>query len=318
MLVSIGEALVDMLPGATSCSLAQREWNPAVGGAPANVAAAYAILGGKARLLTGLGSDEYGDLIAQTLKGKGVDLSYAVRIDAKTALAFVSIGEGGERSFTFLRNPSADMLYPGDNLTPETFRDAFALSFSSVSLGDFPMRDAHRIAIRLARAAGAKIVFDPNLRPALWDKPEDMRRAVLDFLPEADILKIADDELAFITGEKNPEKALPFLFSGRVGLFLCTRGGEGATAYTRSGVSASVPAAKVRAVDTTGAGDAFLGAFLWRLARTARDVDPAALPAPILTDCLAFACTYAGISVTRPGAIPSYPTLPETLQKTAG
>jgi fructokinase len=312
-LIAIGEALIDMTPADVGCAFEDvSAFFPAVGGAPANVAAAYARLGAHARLLTQLGCDPFGDKIIAALRRIGVDTSYVTRTErANTALAFVSLTEHGERTFSFYRKPSADMLYSGEDLSGDCFRDAFALTFSSVSLGEFPMREAHRRAIALAREEGAMIVFDPNLRLPLWQDPRDLADAVSAFLPEADLLKISDDELPFITGTKKIEEALPALFkTAKAVLYTC--GASGAFAYTRGGGAAFAPATAHCAVDTTGAGDGFLGAFLYRLMECGATRDTLAeLDHGTLKSALAFAARFSGISVTRRGAIPSYPTREE-------
>ena len=127
------------------------------------------------------------------------------------------------------------------------------------------MKDAHEKAIEYATNNGAIISFDPNVRLALWDDIDLLRKRINEFIPKADIVKISDEELEFITGKDSIEDALPQLFTGRVKLVICTKGSEGAEAYTKS-VSASAPAEKVNAIDTTGAGDAFIGSLLYQLA----------------------------------------------------
>ena len=130
---------------------------------------AFSRLTGKSAILTKLGKDPFGNKILKELGEAGIDTSNVVTTDeANTALAFVSLEEDGNRTFSFYRNPSADMLLTEIEISDEMFDDIFALHFCSVSLGDFPMKDAHRAAIEKARAKGALISFDPNLRFPLW------------------------------------------------------------------------------------------------------------------------------------------------------
>ena len=187
--------------------------------------------------------------------------------------------------------------------------NAYALHFCSVALVESPMREAHKTAIAAARSAGTIIDFDPNLRFPLWPDRDALRRTVLEFLPLADVVKISDEELEFLTGTSDIEAALPSLFVGHVQLVLYTCGSAGAHAYTRTahGFSASMP---VKAVDTTGAGDGFIGSFLWQLHKNG--VDRAALPAlqaDQLNQWLDFSNRFCGYSVQRYGAIDSYPTI---------
>ena len=313
ILFSIGEALIDMIPSRVGCSFDEvPAFSPRVGGAPANVCAAVARLGGRSALLSQLGDDPFGHKIARALAGCGVELSHLeFTSKASTALAFVSLAENGERTFSFCRKPSADLLYAPEQIDPGWFSQAFALHFCSVSLVESPMREAHKAAIAAARQAGALVSFDPNLRFPLWPDREALYRTVWEFLPQADILKVSDEELEFLTGTTDIEKALPKLFTGHVQLVVYTCGSAGAYAYTRA-AHAFAPCQKVRAVDTTGAGDGFIGSFLWQLSRDGVTVDKLEkLSCKKLKEYLDFSNRFCGLSVQKHGAIDSYPTLPE-------
>ena len=316
-LIAIGEALIDFIPDKTGCSFDEvGAFSPKLGGAPANVCGAFAKLGGKSRLLTQLGDDPFGHKILHELEACGINVSCVSLTDeANTALAFVSLGADGERTFSFYRKPSADMLYSPENVRGEYFSDVFALHFCSVSLGDFPMKQAHIAAIEKARENGALISFDPNLRFQLWNDREDLRRTVNEFIPLANILKISDEELEFITGETDINKALVKLrkhFGKRLCMVIYTCGSGGAYAFTGNG-SAFSEGLKVNAVDTTGAGDGFIGAFLWKLKeldiKTPDAVDW--MMEEEMKQCLDFANEFCARSVQRRGAIASYPTLDE-------
>lgn len=310
-LFSIGEALIDMISSRTGCDFeAVPSFSPRIGGAPANVCGAFSRLGGHSSLLTQLGNDPFGHKIAQELAGCGIDLCHVPFTDkANTALAFVSLAEDGNRTFSFYRKPSADLLYAPEQIDPAWFRDSFALHFCSVSLVDSPMRHAHVKAITSAREAGAIVSFDPNLRFPLWPDKEQLRQTVWQFIPFAQILKISDEELEFLTGTADIDAALPKLFVGSVQLVLYTCGSSGAHAYTRT-AHAFAPCASVHAVDTTGAGDGFIGSFLWQLMTdgiTAKKLPK--LTRKKLEGYLAFSNRFCGISVQSYGAIDSYPTL---------
>ena len=310
ILFSIGEALIDMIPTRSGCEFSEvPSFMPRIGGAPVNVCGAFARLGGQAALLTQLGNDPFGHMLADRLAGYGIDVSRVPFTDAaNTALAFVSLGTDGSRTFSFYRNPSADLLYAAEQIDPDWFRDAFALHFCSVGLVESPMRGAHSAAIRAVQDAGALVSFDPNLRFPLWPDREALRRTVWEFLPQADILKISDEELEFLTGTADIRAALPALFTSRVQLILYTCGSAGAYAFTRA-TEGFAPCTPVRAVDTTGAGDGFIGSFLWQLHRAG--VTAASLPglsAETLTEALRLSNAFCGVSVQAHGAIDSYPT----------
>ena len=310
-LYAIGEALIDMIPSKTGCSFAKvPSFSPRVGGAPANVCGAYARLGGDSALLTQLGDDPFGHKIIDELAACGIDTSHICLTDkANTALAFVSLEADGNRTFSFYRKPSADLLYAPEQVDTSLFANAYALHFCSVALVESPMREAHKTAIAAARSAGTIIDFDPNLRFPLWPDRDALRRTVREFLPLADVVKISDEELEFLTGTSDIEAALPSLFVGHVQLVLYTCGSAGAHAYTRT-AHGFAPCRKVRAVDTTGAGDGFIGSFLWQLERDGVTLEKLAkLSKTKLNEYLAFSNQFCGISVQTNGAIDSYPTL---------
>ena len=315
-LVAIGEALIDFIPSVKGCDFDDVDsFFPAVGGAPANVCAAFSKLGGESVFLTQLGDDPFGHKIERALKNAGIDVSHIAFTDkANTALAFVSLAADGNRTFSFYRKPSADMLYNSDQVEKSAFEDLFALHFCSVSLCDFPMKHAHDRAIRYARENGALVSFDPNLRFMLWDSKQALKEAVLEFIPKADVLKISDEELEFITGKDSIEDALPELFGKGIKLVLFTCGKDGMYAYTKKARAHAV-SPKVEVVDTTGAGDASIGSFLWKLNDSGIDTgNIEEITEGVLRDALEFYTVFCTISVQQKGAIPSYPTL-EQVQK---
>ena len=316
-LVAIGEALIDFAPEQAGKPIKDTEkYLPKVGGAPANVCGAFVKLGGEAVMLTKLGEDPFGDKITEELASFGIDVSHILRTkEANTSLAFVALHEDGNREFSFYRNLGADMLYRPEEVPEEVFKEAFALHFCSVSLGDFPMKEAHRKAIKYAKAAGALISFDPNIRRQLWDSEEALKKAVDEFIPFADIMKISDEEMDFITGEKDPKKAAEYLLERGVSLVLVTLGTEGARVYTKA-ACAGVGGNGIKPVDTTGAGDGFIGSFLYELSLHGIRLDNIAqIQASEWEKYLKFSDCFCGESIQKKGAIASYITRAEVLQK---
>lgn len=308
-LFAIGEALIDFIPDKYGCDFSEvTAFSPKTGGAPANVLGAFAKLGGKTQLCTQLGCDPFGDRLISAFKKFNIGTQFISRTsEANTALAFVSLDSNGERTFSFYRNPSADMLYTADNLKKSDFEDCFALHFCSVSLGCFPMKDAHRRAIEFAKQNGAIISFDPNLRFPLWKNKADLKAAVNEFLPYADIVKISDEELPFITESDNAQEGCRKLLN-TAKLVLYTCGANGAYAYTNKAY-AYAPAEKVKALDTTGSGDAFCGSFLYSLYSNGVDAKSLEeLSENELRGFLAASNKYCGKCVQSLGAIESYPT----------
>jgi fructokinase len=265
-LFSIGEVLIDFIPLQKGVALKDVvAFERAPGGAPANVAAAVAKYGQEAAMISKLGNDAFGDFLVDKLVEAGVETDKIYRTsDANTALAFVSLKENGERDFSFYRNPSADLLLSEEEVDPAWFKKGDILHFCSVDLVESPMKQAHKKAIAAVSAAGGLVSFDPNVRLPLWENPEDCREAILEFLPTADIVKVSDEELEFITGIKEESGAIQSLFIGNVKAVVYTKGAAGADLilkdqkFESSGYS-------VEAVDTNGAGDAFIGGFLYQL-----------------------------------------------------
>ena len=312
-LIALGEALIDFMPNKKGCEFYEvTEFAPKVGGAPANVCCAYSVLGGRSGMITQLGNDPFGKSILRELKSYGVDTKEIALTDkANTALAFVSLGKDGNRTFSFYRKPSADMLYSAEQLNMDYFSDAYVFHFCSVDLGDFPMREAHRRAIEYARESGAMVSFDPNLRFPLWQDRDLLKTTVNEFIDHADILKISDEELEFITGESDINKALDILFRGKVKMVVYTCGAGGAYAFTKK-VNVFSEAPKADAVDTTGAGDGFIGSFLYKLNQSGIAADNISeIDEATLQSCVDFSTAFCSISVTRLGAMSSYPTMDE-------
>lgn len=303
--VAIGELLIDFVPQQKGCKLSEvTHFERVAGGAPANVAAAVARLGGNAAMISQVGEDAFGTHILEVLRANGVDTSAVFRTDrANTGLAFVSLDETGNREFSFFRNPSADLFLSPDQVTADLFCDCAALHFCSVDLADWPVKEAHRQAIALARQAGAFISFDPNVRLPLWPSPEDCRRAIAEFLPYADLVKLSDDEVEFATGEQTEVQAAARLFAGGCKLLLVTRGANGAAVYTPQ-AQASCETISVPVVDTTGAGDSFIGSFLFQLMRDGITAEQLAmLSDKQLSDYLQFSARYASLTVQKKGAV---------------
>lgn len=309
-LYSIGEVLIDFIPlqkGAALKDVAAFERAP--GGAPANVAAAVAKFGQEASMITKLGSDAFGDYLMEKLEEAGVQTDKILRTkEANTGLAFVSLKENGERDFSFYRKPSADLLFQEEEICPEWFQAGDVLHFCSVDLVESPMKQAHKRAISLVKENGGLISFDPNVRLPLWDQAEDCRTAILEFLPEAHIVKISDEELEFITGIGEVEEAVQSLFTGDVQVVVYTKGADGADLYVKDGSKWESTGYKVETKDTTGAGDAFIGGLLFKLLEA--KVNPGNIVEILKMkhkEILTFANASGALTTTGKGAITALP-----------
>ena len=265
-LVTIGEVLVDFIAKQKNSKLKDvTTFEKMPGGAPANVAVSVAKYGGKAVMITQVGKDAFGEFLIETLASNGVDTSFIKQTSkANTGLAFVSVQSNGERDFSFFRNPSADLLLEPDDIEEKWFKKDDFLHFCSVNLVESSMKQSHRQAILFVKAKNGIISFDPNVRLSLWDNPSDCKAAIHEFLSFADIVKVSDEELEFITSEKNETKALESLFVGDVKVIVYTKGANGAILITKE-KSFQHLGYCIKAEDTTGAGDAFIGSFLYQL-----------------------------------------------------
>jgi fructokinase len=301
--VCLGDLLIDFVPTVTGTGLVDAPaFQKAPGGAAANVAVALARQGVASAFMGKVGEDPFGHFLADTLRREGVDtgpLRFEAR--ARTALAFVSLRADGEREFLFYRHPSADMLFTPDEVDAGAIRGAKAFHFDSISLASENPRATALAAADVALAAGKLVSYDANLRLPLWPDAEAARSGIREGLAKAHLAKLSDDELEFLTGSREPEAARA-LWHDRLRLLTVTRGGAG-SAWLTPDAGGSVPSFKVAAVDTTGAGDAFMaGLIAGVLAEGGSVTEPSRLER-----ILRSANAMGAITTTSRGAIPSLP-----------
>ena len=303
--IALGELLVDF----TQNGLSEQgnllfEANP--GGAPANVLAMLRKLGKNCAFIGKVGRDSFGDMLERTVREAGIDTRGLKRDpEIPTTLAVVHTFPKGDRDFSFYRKPGADiMLQPGE-LDEALLQDCRIFHFGTLSLTDEPCRAATEKAYTLAKEAGAWISFDPNLRPPLWKSEDDARAAIEWGLERCDILKIADNELEFMTGETDFDRGAAILRSRfpRIRIFNVTAGSAGSYAYYGQS-RVFVPACtRGGVIETTGAGDTFCASVLNFALEHGLD----GLSEADLADMLRFANTAAWFVTTKKGAIRSMP-----------
>jgi fructokinase len=306
---ALGELLIDFTPsGHNDQGIALFGRNP--GGAVANVLAMNARLGGKTAFIGKVGDDEFGRYLEQTLAGAGIDTAGLIKDPAYlTTLAIVQLTETGERSFSFYRREGADLML-GWEETPRAPIDAARIfHFGAVSLSGQPCRDTVHEAVRYARRQGRVISYDPNYRPFLWSGETEAKTEIARLLDHTDILKVSEEELTLLTGETGVEKGSALLAEHGPGIVLVSLGKRGAFFRCAAGCG-SLPAYDVKTVDTTGAGDAFLGAVHYRL----RDKSPEELRSisrDELDGAVDFANAAGSLTTAKKGAIPALPTMAE-------
>ena len=307
-IVAIGEVLIDLTQkGVDELGVGQYAANP--GGAPANLAVAAARLGASTAFVGKVGRDAFGNYLRAVLEENQVDTTGLLEDEKEhTTLAVVSVDETGERSFSFYREPSADVNLKAEEIPQALLKDTRILHFGSVSLTAEPARSATLYAAKTARENGCLVSYDPNYRASLWSSQEAAIREMKNALPLCDILKISDEELPLLTGTTDPVEGSRQLAELGIRLIFVTLGANGA--FFRLGEeTGSVPGIKVKVGDTNGAGDTFFGAALSKLVKE----DLNTLTLPRLTEIAAFANKAASITTSRHGAIPAMPKLSEIL-----
>lgn len=304
---AIGEALIDFIPGEKGVALqAVETFYKRAGGAPANVASVVAKLGGASYFVGQVGQDAFGDFLEEELRHVGVDTTYVFRTtEAKTALAFVSLKEDGDRDFSFYRHPSADMLLTAQQVETIPVEKGDILHFCSVDLVDFPVKKAHIALIEAFKRAKGVVSFDVNLRLNLWESAQECVQTVKEFIPYADILKFSEEEVVFVSGKETLEEGIDWLLAQSDALVIVTKGGDGADIYWHDQL-VNVPGHRVDVVDTTGAGDAFIGSFLYSLSQLEGSVEQLSIREIQLM--IAYSNAVAALVTTKSGAIDSIPT----------
>ncbi len=303
--VALGELLIDFAPQSVNeAGYPVLSANP--GGAPGNFLAALTRYGCRTAMIGKVGDDAFGRLLVNTLKDAGIETKgVVIDPDVFTTLAFVSLDESGNRDFSFARKPGADTCLRPEEIDESLLADARVFHFGTLSLTDEPAASATRRAIELAKAHGLLVSLDPNLRKPLWKREEDAKAAIEWSLRQADIVKISDEEIAWLWGVSPEEGAKKLLSEYGVSLVYATLGPKGCHAVTAARqVTVSSPSG-IRVVDTTGAGDIFGGSAMSQFLQYQKA--PAELTEAELTQIVRFACTAASLSTQKHGGITSVP-----------
>lgn len=302
-IITLGEALIDFIPLNNENTVYQKS----PGGAPANVAVGLARLGADVHFLGKVGEDSLGYFLKDTLESYHVETSaMALTQKAKTSIVLVTNDEKGERSFEFFIQPGADSFLAKDDIDNRLFKSKNILHIGSISLIEEPVQSATWHAIHLAKENGLRLSYDPNLRLSLWENEQVAKETIEQVLPYTDILKLSDEELIFLKGEDSEQAVEQLATDYNIPLVFVTRGEHGSLCYCRQGFS-WVPAMEVEAIDTTGAGDAFVSAILYQ-------VDQLDQPLQHLTRedvkyMAQFASVSGGLAASTKGAMSALPEL---------
>ncbi|MEC5317711.1 carbohydrate kinase [Brenneria populi subsp. brevivirga] len=308
-IICLGELLIDFVCTDISKGLVQGEnFLKKAGGAPANVAVAISRLGGSAKLAAQVGNDPFGNFLIETLAQESLDTSLIIRdTHAPTTLAFVGVQYGGERDFVFCRG--ADGHLSRQSLPADFLKDCGIVHLgAATALLDGELHHTYAAVAKAAKAEGRMLSFDPNFRSGLWggNEAEFIRRCG-PFLEMADVIKMSEEELVLITGQSELTKGCHYLHEKGAVFVAVTLGSQGTWASHRGEEAMLVPSIEVRSIDSTGAGDAFVGALLLRLQQR----HPDAVNFSDFAADVAWANKVGALTCTRFGAIDAIPRLAE-------
>lgn len=307
--VCLGEALIDLVSLKAGVGLdGAPGFRKAAGGAPANVAMGIARLGRGAAFVGAIGEDPLGAFLREELRRGGVDVSGMARVRGRpTALALVSLRADGDRDFLFYGEHPAHLGLRLTRRMGSIIHRARIFHYGSISLIAEPSRKATLSAVREARRANRFCSYDPNLRRNLWPDAQTARRWIWEGIRHADCVKVNEEELAFLTGSHNIARGLRVLVQAGARLAVATLGSEGCAYYATTG-EGKVPGFAAQAVDTTGAGDAFVAGMLVGLLETWKGGNSVIPHGQALESILTFANAAAALSTERRGGIPSLPS----------
>lgn len=311
---AIGELLIDFVQhGKSEQNNDLFEANP--GGAPCNMLAMLQKLGYRTAFLGKVGNDAFGKMLGNVIREAGVCTDGLVYDDqVHTTLALVHTFEDGDRDFSFYRNPGADIMLRESELKKELIEGCRIFHFGSLSMTDEPVATATKAALALAKEHKKWISFDPNLRPPLWKDLEDAKKAIWYGIEQCDILKIADNEIQWLTGEEDYDLGVAKIRErAAVKLINVTLGKEGSISYYGDKKVYAAPFIQENTVDTTGAGDTFCGCVLGYVLEHGLDD----LSEENLYEMIRFANAAASIVTTKKGAIRSMPA-PEDVRNMLG
>jgi fructokinase len=310
--MAFGEALIDFLSNGATQAGELESFTKFPGGAPANVAVAVARLGGNSHFVGQVGEDAFGHFLKDSLDSYGVNTTnMLMTTEAKTALAFVSLDNTGERSFEFYRSPSADILFRESDFDTAWFAEPLGVFHTcSNTLTDSDITKATLAGVSMARAANWIVSIDVNLRSNLWPNKQVDTQRVIDWMQSGDVVKASLEELEVLADD--PFALIEQTLAAGVTLFVLTDGPNSIRFYTAVHGESVVATPKVEVKDTTAAGDAFVGGLLYKLAEEGGDrATLSSLSQQSLINIVRFAAACGADSVTKLGAYPSLPSLSE-------
>lgn len=310
---ALGEMLIDFAVNGAS-DQGNQLFEACPGGAPCNVLAMLNKLERKTAFIGKVGEDQFGKLLKDTIDTLGIETKGLVLDkNVHTTLAFVHTFPDGDREFSFYRKPGADMMLGEDEVDYDLIRQSKVFHFGTLSMTDEPVKSATKKALEVAKEAGCLITFDPNLRPPLWDSLDDAKAQMEYGFERCDVLKISDNEIQFVSGMEDYDDGIHYLQEKyQIPLIFLTMGKEGSRAYYKD-LRVEQPGFKVKAIETTGAGDTFCGCAINGVLTYGLD----GLDEEKLKEILTYANAGAALITMKKGAIRSMPE-PENIKKLIG
>lgn len=318
--ICFGEALIDFLNTGNQedgCLILQ-DYRQYPGGAPANAAVAVAKLGGNALFAGQVGDDPFGDFIESSLQAYNVNTQFLYRHPtAKTALAFVMLDHFGERTFSFHRHETADMLFTKEQVSDAWFSNDVIFHFCSNTLTEKAIASSTEYAVNKALSANAIVSFDVNLRHNLWSEGAADIQLINKLICSAHVIKFSLDEFDYLA-QGNADDFIAFCFDGICQLIIITDGAKAITYYTKDNgaMSKSIQPPSISAIDTTAGGDGFIGGFLYALSLFGQ-LEELIESDSVLRRVIEFSAQCGAIAVSTPGAFPALATLDDVLPKLA-
>ena len=310
-ILALGEILIDFTHnGVSNQGNGMFEANP--GGAVSNVLAMMNRLGHTTAFMGKVGNDIFGKLLIRTLDELSINTQNVLMDqDIRTTLAFVANDETGDRSFSFYRNPGADMMFTEDEVNEDAIRSSKIFHFGTLSMTHEGVRKATKKALKIAKENNLIISFDPNLRESLWRSLDDAKEQFDYGMRYCDVLKISDNEIQWFTGNEDYEEGVRYLQKTyQIPLILLSLGKDGSRAYCKD-MRVDVPAfIQKNTIETTGAGDTFFGSCLHFVLEKGLDN----LKEQDMKQMLTFANAAAALITTRKGALKVMPTREEIME----
>ena len=307
---ALGELLVDFTEnGISAQGNTLLEANP--GGAPCNVLAMLKNLGKKTAFIGKIGNDALGKMLKKTVEDQGICIDNLVEDEEiHTTLAFVHSDKDGDRSFSFYRNPGADLMLQWEEINVDFLVNTKIFHFGTLSMTEEEIKNVTKKAVQKAKENGVLISFDPNFRPPLWKDMEDARQQMWYGIGQCDILKISDDEILFLTGTKDIDEGIARIREKSHAKLICaTMGKNGSKVYYKGKTVFGRPFLRKDTIETTGAGDTFMACVL----NTVLVKGLEQLTQESLTEMLLFANAASSIITTRKGALKVMPQRQEIL-----